>query len=189
MPEFALVAPVFFLIIFGIFDFGHGIFDYIAIQTAANEAARAAVQGEPFIGANEPYKPQTTAEVISTAVSRGAGVTLSAPPSCPDGPPPSTPVTSAQVPPNHGYVYVTNPQAITPSGYTPPGSLPAGTKNAPGGEPNGSPAGCWKVTKASGNTPLQITVIYHFAPITPLIGDIIGNHITLVAYSVYETEY
>ena len=44
MPEFALVAPVLFLIIFGVFDFGRGIVAYIAAQNAANEGGRIAAE-------------------------------------------------------------------------------------------------------------------------------------------------
>lgn len=189
MPEFALVAPVLLLIIFGIFDFGRGIFDYVTIQNAANEGARVAIQGEQVVGPNEPYKPPTTSQVINATIASAGGVKLVAG-TCPDGPPPQTPVASATIPSNTGYVFVTNTQPIAPNGWTAvdPGST---IPDAPGGEPENTkpPKGCWDVNPASGNVPLQVSVIYHFSPITPLIGKIIGSDITLVAYSVYETEY
>ena len=43
LVEFALVAPVFLLILLAIFDFGRGIFAYTSVSNAAREGARLAI--------------------------------------------------------------------------------------------------------------------------------------------------
>ena len=43
LVEFALILPIFLLIIFGIIDLGRGVFAYNAIQNAAREGVRVAI--------------------------------------------------------------------------------------------------------------------------------------------------
>lgn len=43
LVEFALVLPLFLLLIFGIIDLGRGVFAYNAIQNAAREGVRVAI--------------------------------------------------------------------------------------------------------------------------------------------------
>lgn len=43
MVEFAMVAPLFFLLLMGVFDFGRAIFYYNQLAHAAREAARFAI--------------------------------------------------------------------------------------------------------------------------------------------------
>ena len=43
LVEFALVAPLFFLLLFGLIDLGRGVFAYNTIQNAAREAVRVAI--------------------------------------------------------------------------------------------------------------------------------------------------
>ncbi|HEX7069348.1 MAG TPA: TadE family protein [Rhodothermales bacterium] len=43
LVEFALVLPVFLLLIFGIIDLGRGVYAYNTIQNAAREAVRVAI--------------------------------------------------------------------------------------------------------------------------------------------------
>jgi Flp pilus assembly protein TadG len=43
LVEFALVAPIFLLILMAVFDFGRGIFIYTSITNAAREGARLAI--------------------------------------------------------------------------------------------------------------------------------------------------
>lgn len=43
LVEFALVVPLFLLLLFGLFDLGRGVFAYNAIQNAAREAVRLAI--------------------------------------------------------------------------------------------------------------------------------------------------
>ena len=43
LVEFALIAPVFFLILIGLFDVGYGIYAYNTVANAARSAARVAI--------------------------------------------------------------------------------------------------------------------------------------------------
>lgn len=43
LVEFALILPIFILILFGLFDFGRAIFAYHTISSASREAARLAI--------------------------------------------------------------------------------------------------------------------------------------------------
>lgn len=190
MPEFALVAPVLFLIIFGIFDLGRGIVDYVAIQHAVNEGGRIASEGFPAGGTTTAFEAPTNSDVITATVSDTTVVNLVQAPSCVNGPTPSLASLSSgknAVPVGTGWIYITDPEAESTWGSQP--ALAAVTGNAPGREPAAAPKGCYAVQPASGSEPLQVTIVYHFSPITPLIGNIVGQNITLVAYSVYETEY
>lgn len=190
LPEFALVAPVLLLIIFGIFDFGHGIIDYVAIQHAANEGGRVASEGFPGGGTGAAYSAQTTAAVTNAAISDSAVVKLvAAGIKCPNGPIPSLATLQGQIPAGQGWVFVSDPEPE--SGWGSQGALSTTVGNAPGGDPANTspPKNCYAVQPASGVLPLQVTVVYHFSPITPLIGTIIGRNLMLFAYTVYETEY
>ena len=43
LVEFALVLPIFLLVLMGLFDLGRGVYAYITINNAAREAARLAI--------------------------------------------------------------------------------------------------------------------------------------------------
>ena len=172
LTEFALVAPILFLLLFGIVDFGRAIYVYVTIQQAANEGARVAIIGEP-----PDYLQATNAQVITAVQKHAIDATLGDP--CPNGPIPSSP----NPPVNSGYVYVT---AYPPFNYV---ESPSPRPNAPGAEPGPDPAGCDAVNAASGNIPLQVTIYYSFQPITPLIQKVLSGHVIFSAWAVYSTEY
>lgn len=70
--EFALVAPTFFLVIFGILDFSRAMWYVSTIEHAASEGARyAAVRGA------EKSSPATETEIKAFAVNRAPGMALS----------------------------------------------------------------------------------------------------------------
>jgi hypothetical protein len=46
MVEFAVLAPIFFLLLLGTIDLGRAVYTYNAISNAAREGARAAVQSK-----------------------------------------------------------------------------------------------------------------------------------------------
>ncbi|HEX6487295.1 MAG TPA: TadE/TadG family type IV pilus assembly protein [Candidatus Dormibacteraeota bacterium] len=198
MPEFALVAPILFFIIFGIFDFGRGVYFYVSSQQAANEAARVAIQGEPFLGA-APYQPPTTGASLQAAIKDTGGVSLAAAPSseCTNGLINATGDLYATntIPNNSGWIFLSDPETPNPSTTQPWTEVTTGAPNAPGGDapvaPDSKSTCQLGVVPASGNQPLQATVIFHFIPVTPLIGNFVnsGKGIELVAYSVYRTEY
>lgn len=63
--EFALVAPIFFLAMFGTVDFGRAMWAYSTIESAATEGARYAA----IRGSNKLF-PATASQVKSFVVSR-----------------------------------------------------------------------------------------------------------------------
>ena len=193
LTEFALVAPVLFLIIFGIFDVGRAVVCYVAIQHAANEGGRIASEGFDEGGSGAAFAPPTTVEVTNATISDAAVVKLSQAPnsSCPNGPIPSLTTLRGSIPANQGWVFVTDPETSPFGGVV-------DSPNLPGGDPSTTtpPAGCGgKSTvyeRAGGGAPLQVTVIYHYNPILSVFLGPPGKPIidfVMVAYSNYETEY
>jgi Flp pilus assembly protein TadG len=64
LVEFALIVPIFILVIMGVFDVGRAIYAYSTINNAAHEAARLAIVD------------QNTADVREEAVGRAVGVNV-----------------------------------------------------------------------------------------------------------------
>ncbi len=73
MVEFALVLPIFMLVLSGILDFGFALYTRMTVINAAREGARAAV----MVPANTDIT--TVAQAASISSAAGAGLTLSAP--------------------------------------------------------------------------------------------------------------
>jgi TadE-like protein len=95
MVEFAILAPIFFLLLLGTIDLGRAIYIYNTISDAAREGARAAI---PF---DTPLP--TNANVINAVQSKlGGGFTLSTDP-CLASPPCASPTTPTT--PNSGYIW------------------------------------------------------------------------------------
>jgi Flp pilus assembly protein TadG len=95
MVEFAVLAPVFFLLLLGTIDLGRAVYIYNAISNAAREGARAAV----------PYDtplPTNATTVAAVQSKLGGGFSLAADP-CLSTPPCATPSTPSQ--PNTGYIW------------------------------------------------------------------------------------
>lgn len=63
MVEFALVAMTFFIIIFGVIDFGRAVFQYNLLASSAREGARVAI-----------LQSNTDGDVIDRAVESSAGM-------------------------------------------------------------------------------------------------------------------
>jgi Flp pilus assembly protein TadG len=186
MPEFALVAPVLFLIIFGIFDFGRWTIAYAASQNAANEGGRVAVEGYNVGGTSSAYSEPTTSDVI-TAVQRDTGsikllAGASAPRGtfCTNGPVPSAATVQSDTASNTGLVFVSAPDGTDGSATS--------SANAPGGDTASAKNATCLVTPAASNVPLRVTVIYHFSPFLPRFLNI-PSDFTWAVYSIYETEY
>lgn len=176
MVEFALIAPILFLIIFGVLDFGRGLYYYITLQQAANEGARVAVRASYYTDIAGVQHQWPTDDDVDLAVRTHAPAVFLANP-CANGP-----IDTTQIPPaNQGWVYITD--ATTANG--------SGTPNAPaGGGGSFVPgAGCNAPRAASNNYPLKITIRYNLVPLTPLIQQVTANRIVLTAYAVYRTEY
>lgn len=109
MIEFALLAPIFFLLLLGTMDLGRGIYIYNSISDAAREGTRAAI---PF---DSPLP--TTANVLTAVQSKlGGAFALSADPCAGSAPVPGTCPTDPTVP-NTGYIWY-SPGIGTPGHQT-----------------------------------------------------------------------
>lgn len=176
--EFALITPVLFLMIFLIVDFGRAIYIQATLNQAVNEGARVAVRGEP-----PSYAQPSDVDVESAVKSRASGVSLANP--CPNGP-----INGLSgLPQNQGWLFITEAPAPTVFEASPPPNAPGLGAAGPGQTAPAFGASCNSVNKATGNVPLQVTIYYNFAPITPLIGNLMNNQIMLSASATYRTEY
>jgi hypothetical protein len=173
MVEFAIVAPVLLVLLFGIVDFGRVIYTYATLNQAVNEGARAAIRDSALLPTNTD---------VENAVKRHAvDVSLANP--CPNGP-----ITSAIPPANQGWIYITEPNP--PSTIE---SLTPSLEDAPGGTPwaynANNNSNCSATNPAHDHAALQVTIIYNFVPFTPLIQQVTANHIVISAAATYRTEY
>src|SRR2546430_14476968 len=112
--EFAIIAPILLLLIFGVVDFGRVIYVYATINQGVNEGARSAIRASALLPTNDD---------VETAVKQHAvDVSLANP--CPNGP-----ITMATPPAHQGWIYITGPDA--PSAIE---VLSPTLENAPGGQ-------------------------------------------------------
>ena len=176
--EFALISPVIFLLIFLIIDFGRVIYIQATLNQAVNEGARVAVRGEP-----PDYAMPSDVDVEAAVKSKATDVSLANP--CPNGPINNL----SSIPQNSGWLYITEAPAPTAAEASPPPNAPGLGAAGPGQTAPSFSAGCNSVNPASGNAALQVTIYYNFAPITPMIGRLMNNHILISAYATYRTEY
>jgi TadE-like protein len=169
--EFAIVAPVLLLLLFGIVDFGRIIYLYVTLNQAVNEGARAAVIASAPLPNNGS---------VETAVRNHAVDVVLANP-CPNGPIESTPP-----PPNSGWIFITEPGWPTTIEQLSPT-----LDNAPGGQtpPVAASGSCSATDPVTGHAALQVTIVYNFVPFTPLVQQVIGGKIIITATAVYKTEY
>jgi hypothetical protein len=174
MTEFAIVAPLLLLMLFGLLDFARALYIYGTLVEAANEGARVAVRAS---------SPLPNDDDVQQAAQRGAQSLYLANP-CPNGPLPPITGAGAQNPPNdHGWIFITEPN--------PPATAEANpTFDAPGGQsPAVGTSSCSAVNSfASGTYPLQVTVRYNYSFFTPVLEQLAPNLI-LQAYATDYTEY
>jgi len=96
MVEFAVLAPVFFMLLLGSIDLGRAVYIYNSISDAAREGARAAI---PF---DNPLP--SNAQVVGAVQSKlGGGFTLSTDP-C-SGQPVTTNCPAKPTTPNTGFIW------------------------------------------------------------------------------------
>jgi Flp pilus assembly protein TadG len=75
--EFALIAPLFLLLVCGIFDFGHLFFVQMSMQDAIRQAGRFAVTGSSLPDPNHPGKNLSrVASIIQTAQQAAVGTDI-----------------------------------------------------------------------------------------------------------------
>jgi Flp pilus assembly protein TadG len=171
MTEFALVAPVLLLLTFGILDFGRALFFYAATGDAAREGAHVAAR------ATSPLP--SDADVRNAVAVHFPGVTVTTPsPNCINGPIPGGTPTAGTA-----WVFITDPNPAVAGELATPA-------NAPGGEiPPGPGGACSTVVPAISNQVLEVTVVYNFVPVTPLISAAVANHILFTLKVLVRTEY
>ena len=170
LVEFALIAPILVLLLFGIIDFGRVIYVYATLNQAVNEGARTAIRDSALLPNNND---------VETAVKHHAVDVVLANP-CPNGP-----ITTATPPANQGWIYITEPNPPSTAE-----SLSPTLENAPGGQTWGNSNGtCSATNPAHDHAPLQITIRYNFVPFTPLIQQVTANQIIISAAATYQTEY
>lgn len=170
MTEFALVAPVLLLLTFGIIDFGRALYFYAAAAAAGREAALA------LTPATNPLP--TNGTVTSIAAVHFAGGTFATPsPNCINGP-----IPAGSPPAGDAWIFITDPTPAVSGELSPPA-------NAPGGEPPATPAGCSTIVPAIGRQELEVTVVYSFVPVTPIVSSVIGNHLVFVLKVLARTDY
>ena len=181
LTEFSLVAPVLFLMFFGVVDFGRAIYVQATLNQGANEGARVAVRGEP-----PDYDEASDVDVLNAVKTHTQAVALGNP--CPNGP---IPTSFSSLADNTGWVFVT--EAPAPTVYespAPPNAPGMGAANPHLGQVAPTfGAGCNSAVPAGNNAPLQVTVYYNFVPLTPLISNLMAGHIILEAHAIYRTEY
>ena len=170
LVEFALVAPILLLLLFGIVDFGRVIYTYVTINQAVNEGARTAIRDSAQL--------PTNVDVETSVKQHAVDVSLANP--CPNGP-----ITAAIPPANQGWIYITEPNP--PAGAE---SLSPSLEDAPGGQTWGQASGgCSATNPAHDHAQLQVTIRFNFVPFTPLIKQLINTNIVLTAAATYATEY
>ena len=168
--EFAIVAPVLLLLLFGIIDFGRVVYYYVTLNQAVNEGARTAIRSSALL--------PTNSDVEIAVRQHAVDVVLANP--CPNGP-----ITTATPPANQGWIFITEPN--------PPATvetLSPTLENAPGGQlwaqSNGT---CSATNPARNHAPLQVTIRYNFVPFTPLLRQVTANNIVISAAATYAVEY
>ena len=174
MTEFALVAPILLLMLFGIIDFGRLLYIYGTLVEAANEGARVSIKASSPLPSNSD---------VENAAKNGAQSLYLANP-CPNGPLPPTSGAGAQNPPgDQGWIFITEPN--------PPATVETSpTYDAPGGQsPANATGSCSAINPfQSGTYPLQVTVRYNYLFFTPLLEQLAPS-IILQAYATDYTEY
>jgi hypothetical protein len=179
LVEFALVAPLLLLLLFGIVDFGRVIYIYVTLNQAVNEGARTAIRDSASL--------PTNADVETAVKHHAVDVSLANP--CPNGP-----ITSTAPPANQGWLYITEPNPPST-----PEALSPSLEDAPGGQiwlspgspaPHNQPdATCSATNPAHDHADLQVTIQYNFVPFTPIIGQFISGKLIISAAATYATEY
>ncbi|GAC1334381.1 MAG: hypothetical protein NVSMB17_15940 [Candidatus Dormibacteria bacterium] len=170
MVEMGMVAPLLFLLLFGLVDFGRLVYSYAAISNASREGARLVSLG-----------PQATSDctTMQRVESIGQAFTVTVDPRSINGNADANTVGS-------------------PVGPTDPTTLQQGVAYlyiypamAQGGTPLDRSPQCDKSISAQPRQsgPAQVMVVYRFVPLTPLVAQIVPNGITLKAISSIRTEY
>jgi Flp pilus assembly protein TadG len=78
LVEFAVVLPLFFLLMFGIIDMGHLYWVQVTLENAVRQAGRFAVTGQSLPNPNNPAQNQSRlASIVAVAQKAAPGLDLS----------------------------------------------------------------------------------------------------------------
>lgn len=113
MVEFALLAPAFFLLLFGVVDFGRSGYYFVTTDAIARNAARMGAafnNGSGFLSSDIITAMTTQSQSADiSSISTPAGCTA----------PPGGPTQSCQLPPDgQAYIWITRNVASTPHTVT-----------------------------------------------------------------------
>jgi hypothetical protein len=172
MIELALLAPIFFLMLSGVFDFARAAAVYTSLSNVTREGGREAII------ASYAGTVSNDAAVVGQVQTFAIGVPLS-PATCIHGWT-ASPAIHMPTTANTGWVYILA------------GTATAGAANAPAGQASGSAgAGCVShIPAGAGTYPLKIEVVYNFVPITPFAAQFMGSTgFMMVVTSTMYTEF
>ena len=177
MAEFALVAPLLLLLLFGIVDFGRVIYIYVTLNQAVNEGARTAIRASAQLPTNTDVETAVRQDVDLASVQDGdAGKLLS----CPrdlfglllDA-------VDRQIARCRRVRRVIGDRDVL-----------VAQEDAPGGQGWAFNTGtCSATNPAHDHAPLQVTIRYNFVPFTPLLQQFTGGALVITAAATYATEY
>ena len=198
MAEFALLAPLIFVLLLGMVDFGRVLFYADELTNAAREGGRVVVL--PTNTCNTTFGPpcastntnsgetvcqaiRDATQLVSAAEWQGCPNTASstdATPALPAGVAAGTAAatTGAGCSPCQNDVYVTIEQATTTSANCTDSSWSSESVTT---TPRGS--------GTSTNLPIKITLYYYYRPFTPMIGQFFPTTFRLVTSTCARPEY
>jgi hypothetical protein len=192
MVEFALLSPVFFLMIMGLTDAARAVYDYNVISNASREGVREAVLAYNQCANNNSATPANwqcgatppsgaSLVGVDNAITR-AGASIVGFTPVTDGTLPTSTAPSCTPAANKGcvWVFIVN-NTGAPGGCTPPNPPPGGT--------DGWTACDFNADKRNGNFDVVVEIEFNFAPLTPLVGSVMGKSTKLWAKSEMRTEY
>ena len=154
LVEFAMVSPIFLLVIFMAVDISRLLYAYTAISSAARDGARtASLASSVFSDCEIIQEVELVGQGFPVAMDP-ASIAGNSDPNNPSGA--LRPATQAQIPPNKGYAYIW-PAVATAD---PPDSNCTST----------SPRGISATVKH-----VAVEIQYHFVPLLPLVTDFTSN--------------
>ena len=169
MLEFAMLAPVFFLMFTAVVDFARAAWTYSVLANDLREGARNAILAQYGTSSS------TDATVLAQVQKYAIGLSLSTA-TCVHGWN-TAPTIHAPATDNTGWIYIMPGQS--------------GGPNAPSGQTGSLAAPCLTHIPAGyGAYPLEIQIVYRFKPFTPFASQFFGSGgITMNVTSTMYTEF
>ncbi len=190
--EFALIAPLFFVVLFGMIDLTRAIYSYNIISNAAREGSREAIlaydqcsNAAPGAGSC-PSPPSGSSLVgVESAIRRAAGGAVAFDFANADQATDTGSPTSCRASANQACVFV-----FVNGGVNSVSCVDAtGRPDTGPGPTDHYPLCNYNTSKASGAHDVVVEIEYQFQPSVPLLSSFLGNGLTLWAKSEMRTEY